>query len=632
VNPVVAFSASGVLFALFNALLAARLSKAPGWGHLRYLAVNALALVAVSAARTVECLDRSPSVVVALRFEVAAIGVGVLAWFAYSRAHLGLARTRLERAYEIALGTCCAVALIPGAAYTEPVIWRRVPPGLTFVDPTATWFGVALYATLLTGGVALLARYVGAARRGVPGAHAHILGILFAAVPFTWDAAASTVGANLPYITDPGIFLSLSIVPLALAETFRAEFATRREEESGLAALVAERTTALGLRRDDLARSEELASLGRLAAGVSHEINSPIAAANANVEWLLEVGDDEPQDEVLAALVEAGAALDRVRRIVRQLAHITGAPTASAKPQRVLLDPTLRQAAVLACAMRGKEVPIEVERPPEALCALGDEGAIVQIVVNLLVNAVDAVRADGSSGRIAVRAATATDRVAVTVEDDGPGMSTETLARVFEPFFTTKPVGHGTGLGLAVSRGLAASLGGALRIDSRPGEGTRVTLELPAAPSIRPDARAKEEGDAAPARRRRLLLVDDEPAVRSSLRRLLSRHHDVDVAGSVDEALELFARRTYDLVLCDLVMPDGGGERLYRTVEREDVERAGRFVFVTGGAPDEAARRFLAAQPQPVLDKPIDLAALDAILRDVAAASRRSRSSVNPSS
>ncbi len=619
-NPLVSFSSTGVLFSAFIAILSLRLSKAPGWAHLRYLAWVALACVGVSAARTGEyLLAASPLVVVALRCELASLGAGILAWLAYSRAHLGLRASRAERAYAACLGAASVATLIPGFAFGSEVARRTLPPGLSFVDPVLTPFAEALYAAWAAGAAFLLVRYARAWRRGAPAARSHLLGALLGVGPCIWDATVTMTGAQLPYVTDPGLFLSLAIVPLALAESFRADVVTRRNDRTDLETLVTQRTSALTIRRHDLARSEQLASLGRLAAGVSHEVNSPVAAALANVDWLLDGSSDgEPPEEILAAVDEATRAVDRVRRIVRQLAHLTGAPTTPARTQRVELAPALAQAVRLAEAMRGRAVEIRAEACTPGLAASGDEGVIVQIAVNLLANAVDAIDEARTDGRVTIRASREGDRTAVTVEDNGSGMSAETLARVFEPFFTTKAVGRGTGLGLAVSRGLAATLGGSLRVDSRLGEGTRVTIDLAVASEPSGDAIAPPSGPRVPSRRRRVLLVDDERAVRAALQRLLSRYHHVETAGGVDEALTALAREPYDLVLCDVVMPDGGGERVYRAVAARDPEQARRIVFVTGGAPDEATRRFLAAQPQPVLDKPVDLATLEAVARTIA--------------
>jgi CheY-like chemotaxis protein len=184
---------------------------------------------------------------------------------------------------------------------------------------------------------------------------------------------------------------------------------------------------------------------------------------------------------------------------------------------------------------------------------------------------------------------------------------------VFEPFFTTKPFGSGTGLGLAVSRGLLTGVGGELRLESKPGVGTRAIVELsPATAPVPSGASAKSiaasnEAYVETRGRPRLLLVDDEPSVRSSLRRVLQPRYDVELAEDVDGGLARAEAGRFDIVLCDLMMPGGGGERLYRTLEARAPALARRVLFMTGGAATENARHFLERQPQPVVYKPLDL-------------------------
>jgi CheY-like chemotaxis protein len=185
-------------------------------------------------------------------------------------------------------------------------------------------------------------------------------------------------------------------------------------------------------------------------------------------------------------------------------------------------------------------------------------------------------------------------------------MEPEVLRRVFEPFFTTKPFGSGTGLGLAVSRGLVMSLGGDLRLESTVGVGTRASIDLDRAVGGRASAaRPHPERHTSP--QLTMLVVDDEPTVLTSLRRLLEQRYGIDVASGVDDALARVEARHFDLVLCDVMMPAGGGERFYRTLAERSPELARRIVFFTGGAVTDAARQFLHGQPQPVLYKPLDV-------------------------
>jgi CheY-like chemotaxis protein/anti-sigma regulatory factor (Ser/Thr protein kinase) len=242
------------------------------------------------------------------------------------------------------------------------------------------------------------------------------------------------------------------------------------------------------------------------------------------------------------------------------------------------------------------------------LHAAASDGVLVQVLGNLAVNAAQAAGEGGREGRVRISAARRDDRVRIDVADDGPGMDAETQRLAFEPFFSTKPVGKGTGLGLAVSRGLVASLRGELTLASAPGRGTVATVELPAA-DAGPEA---DEPLRTPApARRRLLVVDDDPEVLAATGRLLSPCHDVVLAGGVADALAQVGSRAFDAILCDVAMPAGGGARLLAELPPA---LAARLVFVTGGAVDDAARAFLDRLPRPALMKPLDLGALEVAL------------------
>src|SRR5262249_24940750 len=211
------------------------------------------------------------------------------------------------------------------------------------------------------------------------------------------------------------------------------------------------------------------------------------------------------------------------------------------------------------------------------------------------------------------------DTAVVEITDDGPGIAAETLPHVFDPFFTTKPVGGGSGLGLAICYGILEALGDHIEIASTVGTGTTVRVTLPTAP--RGDrAAAREPGRGArPARRLRLLGVDDEEHVVSALRRVLAREHEVvtetDGAAAVRR---LEAAESFDVILCDLMMPRMGGVEVYEAVGRVRPELVPRVVFMTGGAFTDDIREFLRSSTNPFLDKPIDPERLRALVREVA--------------
>jgi CheY-like chemotaxis protein len=256
-----------------------------------------------------------------------------------------------------------------------------------------------------------------------------------------------------------------------------------------------------------------------------------------------------------------------------------------------------------------------VERYGEVPLVDGDEGRLEQVFVNLLVNAAQAIP-EGHADRNEIRISTWTDAAGdavVEISDTGAGIPPEIRDRIFDPFFTTKPVGIGTGLGLSICRGIVTKLGGELSVESEVNRGTcfRVTL-----PRARPAGAAAPSPSAAPDALRQILIVDDDALVTSSLRRLLADGHDVEVAGSVDGALRRIAAKRFDLILCDLMMPDLTGMDLHERVLRDHSEQAERLLFMSAGAFTSRAREFVAARPASVLEKPLDLDRLLAVVHD----------------
>ncbi|HEX8352418.1 MAG TPA: ATP-binding protein [Pyrinomonadaceae bacterium] len=241
--------------------------------------------------------------------------------------------------------------------------------------------------------------------------------------------------------------------------------------------------TTLAEVQEQLARSRRLATIGQLAAGVAHEINNPLAAITTCAEATLRDLKSEPELARAAAerqwdyyLEEIVRQALRCKQITRGLLDLSRQKRARREP--VDLNGVVAQAAQLF-GRRGQEsgVSVEVSSDPAVGEVATDEAMVRQVLDNLLSNALDALGGDG--GRIRVSTVLDGQRVRVEVEDSGPGIPPETLARVFDPFFTTKDPGRGAGLGLAISLTLAEAMGGALTVESKPGAGSRFRLWLP---------------------------------------------------------------------------------------------------------------------------------------------------------
>ena len=384
-----------------------------------------------------------------------------------------------------------------------------------------------------------------------------------------------------------------------------------------------------------LAQTDRLTSLGTLAAGVAHEINNPLAYVLLNLGYITEElpnllatvdgrSDDSPggrASEVLVALEHARNGAERIRDIVRGLKTFSRPENETRAPLNVtqLLEATL--------AMVGHEIRHRARlvkdyaQVPEVFA---NEARLGQVFLNLLLNAVQALaddRAATNEIRVAVKSHRP-DRVLVEVADNGSGIPPQVRGRIFEPFFTTKPVGIGTGLGLAICHGIVASLGGTLTFETEVGRGSVFRVDLPAAAEGAIGAAAAGRADAASApsvahaTQARILVVDDEPIVCFSLERLLSKEGEVIAVTSARQALAAIgAGARFDVILCDLMLPEMDGPALHDALRNIAPMQAERMVFVTGGVFTARARDFLASVENPRLGKPFDIDSLLATVR-----------------
>lgn len=356
--------------------------------------------------------------------------------------------------------------------------------------------------------------------------------------------------------------------------------------------------------------SDRMASLGTLAAGVAHEINNPLAAVITNLElvcnslrWL---GESLPLQRLLfERLEDARSSSYRVRAIVRDLKLFARGDDPRFEPVDVeaVLESTLRMATT-EIRHRAQLVRDYAGVPH----AWANESRLGQVFLNLVMNAAQAIRVGNASDN-EIRVTTAYDgagHVVVTIADTGRGIDRDVAPRLFTPFFTTKDVGEGTGLGLSICRRILASLGGTISFESRVGRGTEFTVRLPVArvqPEVKDPSPVLMPAEAP--RRGRVLVVDDEVSFGKATQRILQNDHDTTFIESGRRALEMFrAGERFDVVLCDLMMPDMTGMDLHAALERECPEQAAAMVFVTGGAFSRRASDFLAATPNPCVDKP----------------------------
>jgi CheY-like chemotaxis protein/two-component sensor histidine kinase len=246
-----------------------------------------------------------------------------------------------------------------------------------------------------------------------------------------------------------------------------------------------------------------------------------------------------------------------------------------------------------------------------------NEARLVQVFLNLLVNASQALP-EGSAKQNEIRISTraSAEQVVVEVSDTGVGISPAIIGRIFDPFFTTKAVGVGTGLGLAICRRLVTDMGGELSARSELGKGTTFRVALPVARELTTKVAAPVRQPPANARRGRILVVDDEELIVRAVQRILSAEHDIVATLVAREALALCeSGEKFDLILCDLMMPDMTGMDLYLELVRVAPAQAENMVFLTGGAFTAKARDFLAVTSIEHIEKPFEPANLRAYVQ-----------------
>ncbi|MDP1822673.1 MAG: ATP-binding protein [Archangium sp.] len=363
--------------------------------------------------------------------------------------------------------------------------------------------------------------------------------------------------------------------------------------------------------------AERMASLGSLAAGVAHEINNPLTWVMGNVATLqAQLADGSSKEDVLTLLAEVNDGCARIRDTVGRMRDFSRVQQASQR--RVVVAELVDRAARMTHTEVRHRARLELDLTP-GLQVLGDPTELGQVIVNLLVNAAQAMPegAAPERHRIRLRSFAEGERVVIEITDDGAGIRPEHLPRLFDPFFTTRHHAAGTGLGLAISHRIVAAHGGGIEVKSEPGK-TTFQVKLPLQP-ITPEQPVVEATLPVASRRATVLVIDDEPLVGKSISRML-RDHDVVVTADGNEALaRLRDGELPDLVLCDLMMPGLTGMELYERLSEVREEVLPRLAFMSGGAFTPGAEQFVNSHPVTVLTKPFDRRTLDALVAQVLA-------------
>ena len=399
---------------------------------------------------------------------------------------------------------------------------------------------------------------------------------------------------------------------------------------------IAERTRA----ERDLRKAQRLEGLGRLSAGLCHEINNPLSFIISSLEALEETMEDlaenleaEDVQDVQELVRTANVGADRITRIVRSVKLFARQSEAPAEFVDMHAAIELSVEMVKRNLEEHVELVLDLDETPQVV---GRRLELEQVFTNLLENAAQALATQHDREaiiRVALRSVQP-GLVTVTVSDTGPGIDDDVVDKIFDPFFTTKPVNKGTGLGLSICHSLIHGMNGTIEVDTQRDVGTIFTVNLRTVsqskqPEKKPSGDKPRKQASSPGPRGRVLVLDDEPFILRILQRVL-RAHDVTPVTNAHEALSLCLSESYDVIFSDIMMPGISGEDFYNMLARERPGEEDKIVFITGGTLIEEVLNFLDRVPNTCVEKPVNARELNQLIETRVA--ERLRNEAQPTS
>jgi PAS domain S-box-containing protein len=410
----------------------------------------------------------------------------------------------------------------------------------------------------------------------------------------------------------------------------RFNFSPLADEKGSIEGVILSGRDVTDLKRleEQLIQAEKLAAMGQMLAGVAHELNNPLTAILGVTELLRDrqVADEPTKRQLELTHRQAR----RAARIVQNLLEFSRPASPQKRPLDLnnLIERTLQ---LQEHSLRRNNIEVDFHPQPDIPSVVGDANQLIQIFLNLITNAEQAIREVRDAGRIQIRVGRVGTHLLVTVQDDGVGIRPEALPRIFDPFYTTKRPGGGTGLGLSICMSLIREHGGNIEAESLPAGGSAFTIYLPSAPDATPDPLALRPDGAAPLpeaiqpttailKGRSALVLDDEESLRMLLQEGLSAHGlRVECAATIDEALAHLSRSSFDVFLCDIHLSAGGHTVDGREAASRILQTAGKqkplIVYMTGDLVEPSPTP---GGADPVcLQKPFRISDVLALLREV---------------
>ena len=356
---------------------------------------------------------------------------------------------------------------------------------------------------------------------------------------------------------------------------------------------------------ETLHQSEKLAALGQLLAGVAHELNNPLAVVLGRAAILQEKLEGTTHAAPLQKLREAA---DRCARIVKTflaMARQTG-PRRQMVDIRDLIDSALEMTtySLRKSNITWNSTPITSEQLIEV-----DQDQIVQVLINLILNAQQALEDQAGDRKLDLQIATSSDKewLNIVIADNGPGVPEKVAHRIFDPFFTTKPVGQGTGLGLSVCKSMVEAHGGKLSLETTPGGGATFRILLPTFSDQAVVADQKSTAQSVLPPIGRILIIDDEVEIAAILADCLtSLGIECVIAADGRAGLERVAESAFDAIFCDVSMPGMDGITFYGNLQAKHPTLANRVIFISGDVLHRDWDKFSATVDRPIIEKPFD--------------------------